>query len=182
LAKTDFRLNRKTSATLSYQYIQETFDFDLGGQTSDQQIHRGAGSISFNPAENLFMVGTFMLENNRIWTPGVGTPVENINLPPNTHPWNYNGNSYSLLLDSTYAFNKKTSCTLSLRHTEGLGTNTDSGGNYTFDKVGVTLQRQIAANQVIGLGYEFYNLDNQVGGDFDDYRANGGFITYSFTF
>ncbi len=175
--KTDFRLNSKTSTTLMYQFVQESIDFELGGKTSNQEIHRGLGSLSCNPAQNLFLVGTFMLENYDLDTPGV---VESTNY--GIRPSDFRGNSYSLLLDGTYAFNSKTSCTLAFQHTEAMGT-VDYAGDYVYDKAGITLKHQFAANQTIGLGYQFYNFNNHAGsGDFDDYRAHGMFVTYSYTF
>ncbi len=117
-AKTDFRLNSKTSTTLMYQFVQESIDFELGGKTSNQEIHRDLGSLSFNPTQNLFLVGTFMLENYDLDTAAVGTGSQALG----SRPYDFRGNSYSLLLDGTYAFNEKTSCTLGFRHTEATGT------------------------------------------------------------
>ena len=170
--KTDFRINRKTSSTLMYQYVHEDIDFELGGKTSNQQIHRGLGSLSFSPSGNLFLVGTFMLENYDIYTPAID---------PSPGLLDFRGNSFSLLLDGTYAFNSKTSCTLGVRHTEALGT-TDYAGNYAFDTVSVMANHKMAANQTVGLGYRFYNFNNHRGGGFDDYCAHGAFVTYSYTF
>jgi hypothetical protein len=181
LAKTDFRINSKTSTTLLYQFVQESFDFELGGQTQNLEIHRGAGSISINPAQNLFLVGTFMLENSKIDTPVSGTPIENVPTPPGSRPWDFRGNSYSLMADSTYAFNEKTSCTLGLRHTEAMGT-VDDAGDYVYEKVGIALKHRFEANKTIGLGYEFYNFNNHNGGDFDDYQAHGVIVTYDYRF
>ncbi|KKL20018.1 hypothetical protein LCGC14_2459670, partial [marine sediment metagenome] len=175
--KTDFRFNSKTSSTLMYQYVHEGIDFELGGKTSNQEIHRGLGSLSFSPRENLFLVGTFMLENYDLDTPGI---VESTNY--GVRPSDFRGNSYSLLLDGTYAFNEKTSCTLGFQHTEALGT-VDYAGDYVFNKVAISLKHQFAANQTVGLGYRFYNFNNHAGsGDFDDYKAHGLFATYSYTF
>jgi hypothetical protein len=175
--KTDFRFNSKTSSTLMYQYVHEAIDFELGGKTSNQEIHRGLGSLAFSPRENLFLVGTFMLENHDIDTPGT---VESTSY--GIRPSDFRGNSYTLMLDGTYAFNSKTSATLGLRHTEALGT-VDYAGDYVFDKVGIGLKHQFAANQTIGLGYQFYNFSNHAGSsDFDDYKVHGVFATYSYTF
>ena len=170
--KTDFRHNSKTSSTLMYQFVQESIDFELGGKTSNQEIHRGLGSLSFTPKENLFLVGTFMLENHDLDTPANDADPRLLD---------FRGNSYSLLLDGTYAFNEKTSCTLGFQHTEAMGT-VDYAGNYVFNKVGLSLKHQFAKNQTIGLGYQFYNFNNHDGGSFDDYRAHGAFVTYSYTF
>ncbi len=176
--KTDFRINSKANATLMYQFVQESLNFSLGGKTSNLEIHRGMGTISCIPRENLFLVGTFMLENYDLDTAAVGTG----NQAPGSKPYDFRGNSYTLLLDGTYAFNSKTSCTLGLQHTEALGT-VDQAGDYVFDKVGISLKRQLAANKTIGLGYQFYNFNNHAGsGDFDDYKAHGLFATYGYTF
>ena len=182
LVKTDFRLNSETSATLLYQYVQENIDFELGGRTSDQEIHRGSGSISSNLAQNLFLVGTFMLENRRLDTPAVGDPCGS-GPGIGTRLYDFRGNSYSLMLDGTYAFNEKTSSTLGFRHTEALGTVGDAG-NYIFDKVSLTLKHKFAANQTVGLGYQFYYFNNHTGGSshWDDYTAHGAFVTYGYTF
>lgn len=176
--KTDFRLNNKASTTLMYQVVQESINFALGGKTSNLEIHRGAGSLSFNPTSNLFLVGTFMLENYRLDTPINATASGHA---PGPRPYDFRGNSYSLMLDGTYAFNEKTSLTLGFRHTEGLGT-VDYAGDYAYDKVGLTLKHKIGENQTIGVGYQFLNFNNHDGGDFDDYRGHGAMITYSFTF
>ena len=175
--KTDFRLNSKTSTTLMYQFVQESIDFALGGKTSNQEIHRGTGSVSFNPTQNLFLVGTFMLENYDLDTPAVGTGSQ----APGASPYDFRGNSYSLMLDGTYAFNEKTSLTLGFRHTEGLGT-VDYAGDYAYDTVSLTLRHKIRENQTIGIGYQFLKFNNHDGGDFDDYRGHGAMVTYSFTF
>lgn len=181
LTKIDFRINNRTSTTLLYQYIQESFDFELGGRTQDMEIHRGAGNISINPTNNLFLVGTFMIENLRINTPVPGTPTENVSTSLGSKPWDFRGNSYSLMLDSTYAFNEKTSGTLGFRHTEALGT-VDSAGDYAFDKVALGISHQCSVNQTIGLGYEFYHFNSHDGGSFDDYRAHGIIVTYDYRF
>jgi hypothetical protein len=175
--KTDIRLNSKTSTTLMYQFVQESMDYELGGKTSNQEIHRGSGSLSCNPAQNLFLVGTFMLENYDLDTAAVGTVSQALG----SRPYDFRGNSYSLMLDGTYAFNEKTSCILGFRHTEAMGT-VDYAGDYVFNKVGLSLKHQFAENQTIGLGYQFYNFNNHDGGSFDDYRAHGAFVTYSYTF
>jgi hypothetical protein len=176
--KTDFRINSKTSTTLRYQFIQESIDFERGGKTSNQEIHRGAGSVSFSPASNLFLVGTFMLENYKLDTPINATAA---NHAPGPRPYDFRGNSYSLLLDGTYAFNEETSCTLGFQHTEALG-DVEFAGDYIYDSVALMLNRKIAENQTMGIGYQFMNFNNHVGGDFDDYRAHGVFVTYAFTF
>jgi len=127
----------------------------------------------------LFLVGTFMLENYRLDTPV--NAATGATYAPGSRPYDFRGNSYSLLLDGTYAFNDKTSCTLDFRHTEALGT-VDFAGDYIYDKVGLTLKHQLAANQTIGLGYQFFNFNNHEGGSFDDYRGHGVFVTYGYTF
>jgi len=174
--KTDFRINSKTNSTLMYQFVQESIDFERGGKTSNMEIHRGLGSLSFSPKDNLFLVGTFMLENYDIDTPAA------TNSSLGARSYDFRGNSYSLLLDGTYAFNSKTSATLGLRHTEAMGT-VDYAGDYVFDKASISLKHQFATNQTVGLGYQFYNFNNHAGsGDFDDYKAHGAFVTYSYTF
>ncbi|MHC4461946.1 MAG: TonB-dependent receptor [Planctomycetota bacterium] len=175
--KTDFRLNNKTSTTLMYQFVQESINFALGDKTSNQEIHRGAGSVSLSPTQNLFLVGTFMLENYDLDTPAVGTGSQALG----PGPYDFRGSSYSLMLDGTYAFNEKTSLTLGFRHTEGLGT-VDYAGDYAYDKIGLMLKHKIGENQTIGVGYQFLNFNSHDGGDFDDYRGHGAMITYSFTF
>lgn len=173
--KTDLRINSKTSSTLMYQYVHETIDFTLGGKTTDQEIHRGLGSLSLNPRNNMFLVGSFMLANYTLNTP--------TNEPSTfgSRPFDFRGNSYSLLLDGIIAFNNKTSCTLDLRHTEAMGT-VDFGGDYAFDKLGLTLKRQLASNRAVSLGYSLYSFNNHDFGAFDDYLAHGGFVTYSCSF
>ena len=119
-----------------------------------------------------------MLENRRLDTPAFGEDAPG----EGSRPYDFRGNSYSLMLDGTYAFNEKTSCTLGFRHTEALG-NTDNGSNYVFDKVGLTLKHKFAANQTVGMGYQFYSFNNRDGGNhWDDYIANGAFVTYTYTF
>jgi hypothetical protein len=177
--KTDVRINSKTSTTLLYQVVQESIDFELGGKTQNLEIHRGAGSLSFSPTQNLFLVGTFMLENYKLNTPASGNTG---NMAPGPRPYDFRGNSYSLLLDGTYAFNERTSATLGFRHTEALGT-VDYAGDYVYDRVGLMLKHRYAANQTIGLGYQFMNYNNHNGsGSFDDYKAHGMIVTYSYTF
>ncbi|MHC4571855.1 MAG: TonB-dependent receptor [Planctomycetota bacterium] len=176
--KTDWRLNSKTTTTLLYQFLQESIDFDLGGKTQNLEIHRGAGSLSFSPAENLFLVGSFMLENFTLDTPINATGS---NHAPGPRPYDFSGNSYSLLLDGTYAFNDKTSATLGFRHTEAMGSE-DHAGDYVYDTVGLTLRHKFAANQTVGLGYHFMNFNSHHGSSFDDYKAHGMTVTYAYTF
>lgn len=178
-ADVDFRINDKTSSTLLYEFIQESINTHIGGKTQNLEIHRGAGSLSFTPMQNLFLVATFMLENYNLDTPVNAAPGTSI--APGTQPFDFVGNSYSLLLDSTYAFNEKTSSTVGFQHTEALGT-VDFAGDYVFDKVGITLKHKITEKQAIGLGYAFYDFNNHKGGSFDDYIAHGAFVTYSFAF
>ncbi|MHC4423604.1 MAG: hypothetical protein ACYSWR_02900 [Planctomycetota bacterium] len=175
--KTDFRINNKTSTTLLYQLVQESIDFDLGKKTSNQEIHRGAGSLSFIPAQNLFLVGTFMLENYDLDTAAVGTGSQALG----ARPYDFRGNSYSFLLDGTYAFNDRTSATLGLRHTAAQGT-VDYAGDYAYDSVGLTLNRKMSKNQVVSVGYQFISFDNHGGDSFDDYSAHGAFATYTYKF
>jgi len=179
LAKTDFRLNNQSAASLLYEFIQESFNFEVGGKTSNQEIHRGAGNLSFSPVQNAVIVSTFMLENRVLDTPVNAAPGTEI--APGPRPFDFKGNSYSLLLDGTYAFNENTSCTLGLRHTEALGT-VDDAGDYIYDKVGITLKHKLAVNKTIGLGYAFYNFNNHRGDDFDDYQAHGVIVTYDYKF
>jgi len=119
-----------------------------------------------------------MLENYRLDTPINATASGHA---PGPRPYDFRGNSYSLLLDGTYAFNEKTSLTLGFRHTEGLGT-VDYAGDYVYDKVSLMLRHKIRENQTIGVGYQFLNFNSHGGGDFDDYRGHGAFVTYSYTF
>ena len=175
--KTNLRLNNNTSTTLLYQFIQESIDFELGGKTSNQEIHRGAGSLSFSPMQNLFLVGTFMLENYDLDTPASGTGSQ----APGSRPYDFKGNSYSLLLDGTYAFNERTSCTLGFRHTEALGT-VDYAGDYVYDRASLMLKHKFAKNKTVGLGYQFYNYNSHDPGSFDDYKAHGAIVTYEYTF
>lgn len=70
-----------------------------------------------------------------------------------------------------------------VRHTAAMGA-VDFAGNYVYDKASLELRHQLAANQTIGLGYQFYNFDNQSkgSGTFDDYIAHGMFATCEYTF
>ncbi len=174
--KTDFRLNTNTSATVLYRFIQESIDFSLGGKTQNLEIHRGAGTLSSSPFQNLFIVGTFMLENYTLDTPAEGTSDV-----PGHSPYDFKGNSYSILVDGTYAFNKKTSCTLGFRHTEAMGT-VDDAGDYVYDKVALTLKHEVRPNQTISLGYQFFNFNNHGGGSFDDYQGHGAAVAYTYAF
>ena len=157
-----------------YQFVQESIDFSMGSKTSNQEIHRGAGSLSFIPTENLFLAGTFMLENYKLDTPAYTGSL-------GSRRFDFRGNSYTLMLDGTYAFNERTSATLGFQHTEALGT-VDYAGDSVYDKVGLGLKHQFATNQTIGLGYQFFNFNNHSGGDFDDYRGHGAFVTYGYIF
>ena len=162
-----------------YRCVQESIDFALGGKTSNLEIHRGTGSISCNAAQNLFLVTSFMLENYDLDTPAI---QNNIGGSYGPLPSDFRGNSYTLMLDGTYAFNQKTSATLGLQHTEAMGSQ-DYAGDYVYDKVSLEFKHQFAKNRTVGLGYQFYNFNNHAGsGDFDDYKAHGVFATYSYTF
>lgn len=116
--KTDWRINDKASSAIMYQFLQESIDTSLGGKTQNMEIHRGAGSVSLYPANNLYLVGSFMLENYKLDTPAVGVAS---NHAQGASPYNFRGNSYSLLLDGNYAFNDRTSCGFGVQHTEAYG-------------------------------------------------------------
>jgi len=147
--KTDWRLNSKLSSTLMYQFIQESIDTSLGGKTQNMEIHQGAGSCSWYPGNNLYFVGTFMLENYKLSTPAVGVATTHAQ---GATPYDFRGNSYSLLLDGTYAFNDRTSCDFGLQHTEALG-EVDSAGDNVFNKAYVTLKLKHTKNQAVSVGY-----------------------------
>jgi hypothetical protein len=175
--KTDWRMNRTTTSTLMYQFVQESIYSEMGGKTQNWEIHRGAASCLFAPTSNLFLVGTFTLENYRLDTPWVGAGSQ----APGPRPYDFVGNSYSLMLNGTYVFNEKTSLTLGLQHTEALGT-VDYAGDYAYDRISLMLNREIAKNQTIGIGYQFIDFNNHPGGSFDDYCAHGVMVTYGFKF
>jgi len=180
LLKTDCRLNNTTDATVMFEFIQESIDTHAGGKTQNLEIYRGSGSLSTTPISNLFIVGTFMLENYRLDTPAVGDATFG-NIAPGSQPFDFRGNSFSILLDGQYAFNSKTSCVFSYRHTEGLAT-VDFGGDYAYDRVALMLKHKLADNQSVSAGYQLLNFNNHDGGSFDDYTANGALFTYTFTF
>jgi hypothetical protein len=174
---TDWRLSNTTSLTLLYEFTQEGIDTSLGGKTQNWEIHRAAGSLSCYPAQNLFVVGTFMLENYDLDTPAVGVAA---NHAQGARPFDFRGSSYSLLLDGAYAFNDRTSCTFGFQHTEAMGT-VDSAGDYSYDTVALMLKRKCSESKTIGIGYQFVNFNDHAGG-FDNYRAHGLTATYTFTF
>jgi hypothetical protein len=179
MLKTDWRINRNANATLKYHFLQEDIDTGIGGETQSRDIHRGAGSISLSPSSNLFLVTTFMLENYVLKTPASGDATNMF--APGTTPYDFRGNYFSILLDGTYAFNSKTSCTFGYQHTEALGT-VDYAGDYAFDKVGLTLKNKVTRNQIVTAGYYFLNFNNHPGGSFDDYEAHYMLFTYTFLF
>ena len=180
LARADWRVNNRTDATLMFEFIQESIDTHVGGKTQNLEIYRGSGSISTAAASNLFVVGTFMLENYSLDTPAVGDSTFG-NIAAGSRPFDFGGNSFSILLDGQYAFNSKTSCVFGYRHTEGLAT-VDFGGDYAYDSVALTLKHRLAANQHVSVGYQLINFNNHPGGSFDDYTANGVLLTYTCTF
>jgi len=173
----DWRLDNNTGLTLLYEFLQEGIDTSLGGKTQNMEIHRGAGSLSCSPAQNLFVVGTFMLENYDLDTPAIGVAA---NHAQGARPFDFRGSSYSLLLDGTYVFNDRTSCTFGFQHTEALGT-VDFAGDYSYNSVALMLQHKCSANKTIGIGYRFMSFNDHAGG-FDDYRAHGLTATCTFTF
>lgn len=177
--KTDWRITNTTTATANFQYLQESIDTKLGDKTQNREIYRGSGSLSSSPLQNLFLVGTFMLENYRLNTPAIGNPASTF--APGSNPYDFRGNYFSILLDGTYALNEKTSCTFGYRHTEGLAT-VDYGGNYALDTFEFTVRHKLADNQHISAGYQMLNFNNHTGGNFDDYTANGALVTYTFLF
>ena len=178
--KTDWRINRTTTATVNFQYLQEGITTKLGNKTQNREVYRGSGSLSSSPIQNLFLVGTFMLENYQLNTPAVGDSTFG-NIAGGATPYDFRGNYFSILLDGTYALNEKTSCTFGYRHTEGLST-VDYGGDYALDTVNFMVNHKLAENHRISAGYEMYHFNNHEGGNFDDYTANGAVVTYTFTF
>jgi hypothetical protein len=179
--KTDWRFNSSSSATLMYQFIQESINTELGGKTQNMEIHRGSGSFSASPCSNVFLVTTFMLENYRLDTPGNGDAASRFGI--GSGAYDFTGNSYSILLDGTYVYSDKTSYTFGYHHSEALGSGDGSGANDSaYDKIGLTVKHKIAKNQTFGAGYQFINFDNHNGGSFDDYSAHGMLFTYEFVF
>lgn len=174
---TDCALANNATARLLYQFISESIDTSLGGKTQNLEVHRGAGSLSFSPAQSLFLVGTFMLDNYDLDTPAVGVAADHAR---GSRPFDFRGTSYSLLLDGTYAFNTMTSCTFGFQHTEALGT-VDFAGDYAFDSIGLMLKFRRSRNQTVGVGYQFLNF-NSHSGSFDDYRGHGLRASYTYTF
>jgi hypothetical protein len=179
--KTDWRLNGTTSATLMYQFVQESIDTELGGKTQNLEIHRGSGSLSMNPLSNLFLVTTFMLENYQRDTPASGNPGSKFAFGP--RPFDFVGDSFSILLDGTYILNDKDSCTFAYQHTESLGKGDGNNTNDSaYDKIVLMMKHKIAKNQAFSAGYQFINFDNHNGTSFDDYSAHGVLFTYEFVF
>ena len=118
-----------------------------------------------------------MLENYDLDTPAIRDDDASYGPLPS----DFKGNSYTLMLDGTYAFNEKTSCNVGFQHTEALGA-VDDAGDYIYDKIGVTLTHHFTSNQSISLGYEFFNFNNHGGGSFDDYKGHGAAVTYTYRF
>jgi hypothetical protein len=90
----DWRLGNSATATLRYQLMQEKIHSALGNDTQARDIHQGAGSLSFSPIQDMFLVGTFMLERYRLDTPARGVAP---NHAPGSRPFDFEGDSYSLL-------------------------------------------------------------------------------------
>lgn len=173
----DCALANNATARLLYQFINESIDTSLGGRTQNLEVHRGAGTLSFSPAQSLFLVGTFMLDNYDLDTPAVGVAADHAQ---GSRPFDFRGTSYSLLLDGTYAFNAMTSCTFGFQHTEALGT-VDFAGDYAFDSVGLMFKFKRSRNQTVGVGYQFLNF-NSHSGSFDDYSGHGLRASYTYMF
>ena len=179
MLKTDWRLNATTSATLMYQFIQESIDTELGSKTQNMEIHRGSGSLSMSPFSNLFLVTTFMFENYELDTPGNGATGNRF--ASGSGAYDFVGNSYSILLDGTYVFNEKISCNFGFQHTEALGKGDGNNTNDSvYDKAKLMIKYKMKKNQTLSTGYQFINFNNHNGGSFDDYKAHGLLITYTF--
>ncbi len=174
---TDYFMANNATARVMYQFIHESIDTSLAGKAQNLEIHRGAGSLSFSPIRKLFVVGMFMLDNYRLDTPAIGTAG---NHAQGASPFDFKGTSYSFLLDGTYTFTQKTSCTFGIQHTEAIGS-TDFAGNYAFDSIGTMLNYKRSKNQTIGLGYRFLNFNSHTGA-FDDYTGHGLTVRYSYSF
>jgi hypothetical protein len=87
------------------------------------------------------------------------------------------------LLDGTYLFNDKDSCTFAYQHTESLGKGDENNINDSaYDKIALMMKHKIAKNQAFGAGYQFINFDNHNGTSFDDYSAHGVLVTDEFVF
>jgi hypothetical protein len=176
---TDIKMNSQLNSTLMYQFMQESIDTSIGGKTQNFEAHRGSASMAYTATSNLFFVTTAMLENYTLDTPAQGSGTNSISGKSST--FDYSGNSYSLLFDAAYAFNEKTDCVLGFQHTEAMGT-TDYAGDYTYDKVALSLKHELAQNQSVEAGYQFINYNNHPGGSFDDYQAHGLQLIYSYAF
>lgn len=177
MLKTDWRLNSRLTSTLKYQFIQESIDTSIGGKTQNMEIHRGAGSFSLYPSSDLYLVAAFMLENYELSTPAIGTVV---NHAQGSSPYDFRGNSYSILLDGTYVISDKTSFDFGFQHTEAMG-KVDFAGDYIFDQVNIAVKHKTTINQIVSVGYQFINY-NDHGGSFDDYRGHGLSVSYTYHF
>lgn len=173
----DCHLGGSATAALRYQVMQEHIDTELAGRTQERGIHQGAGSLSFSPRQNMFLVGTVMVERYRMDSPARGVAA---NYAQGPNPFDFEGDSYSLLLDGTYQINEKTACTFGLQHTEALGT-VDFAGDYAFDSLELRVKHKCSPQQTMALGYQFMHFDNHEG-RFDDYTAHGLAISYEFVF
>ena len=174
---TDWTLGSGTAARLFYEFIHESIDTSLAGETQNLEVHRGAASLSHSPIQSMFLAGTFMLDNYDLDTPAVGVAA---NHAQGSRPFDFRGTSYSLLLDGTYSFSDKTSCTFGFQHTEALGI-ADFAGDYAFDSVGLMLKLRQSRNKTLGVGYQFLSFNSHTG-SFDDYTGHGLTASYTYMF
>jgi hypothetical protein len=122
-----------------------------------------------------------MLENYQLDTPAKGT-VNNM-FTPSPNAFNFVGNSFSIMLDGTYVFTPKTSCTFGIQHTESLGKGDgDNTNDSAYDMAKLMLNHKVSENQTLSAGYQFVNFNNHNGGNFDDYDAHGLLFLYEFVF
>lgn len=166
--KADAALNSRMFSTLLYQWKDENIKTDLGGTVGKVHTHRAFLSLSYTATDHLFLTGTGMYEYDKLATPVDSTFAS---WAPGQRPYNFRGDSYTVLLNGTYTFDPDNIAYLSLRHTEAMGF-VDFAGDYSLDRADVTFKHKLSSGEVLELAYHsiLYNTDNR---KFDDYRSHG---------
>ena len=183
LIKNAQRLESGLRTNVTYKYIDEKIDTDIGGQTQELKIHRLSGSASGAVNEVLFLTGTVMYDDYGLNTPavGIGGAIKNASNIPSRY--DYTGDSYSILANGSYLFGyeKQNTCLFGYQHTEAMGAG-NSPNDSSYDKLHVMFKLKTKENQSVSLGYQYIDFDNQAGDNWDDYTANGATVTYAFAY
>ena len=173
----DCRFTDSCSGTIKYQFSDEEIETALADRdTQDFRVHRVSASLTSSPFSNLVLVGVFMGEDYDIRTPGYVAAGAN-DYAPGSAPYDYRGDSFSFLLNATFALNSR--CLIDL---SGQRTRANGEENNSFTKIQTGVKLKLTEHQTLRLGYDFYKFHDRSGDGLDNYQVHGVTVGYGWTF